>query len=269
MNAVLEALQLKADMEDVQSCKDDRCLPINHVGIKDLEHPIILHEPGATQTTIATCSFYVALPAQQRGTHMSRFISIMEEHYRNISIHQFQSMPAHVTEVLDAESSRIEMTFKMFRNKTAPISGLQSLMDYQVSLTGEYSGEASETLIKVAVPATSLCPCSKKISDYGAHNQRSLITLTVKPRDFISIVDLIDIAENNASAEVFSLVKRDDEKYLTEHAYNNPKFVEDIVRDLALSLNSDPRISGFRVETENYESIHNHSAYAMIDRLSK
>ncbi len=269
MNAVIDCFQIKDDMEDVQSGSDDRCLPIQQVGIKDFAHPIVLRDLDGSQNTIANCSFYVSLPAQQRGTHMSRFINIMQGHSHDICVAEFHRIPSHVIDALNAESSRVEMEFKMFRHKTAPISGQVSLMDYKVSLCGEYSEGRNQIWVSVAVPVTSLCPCSKKISKHGAHNQRSLVTLTVQTSSPLWIAELIDVAESNASAEVFSLVKRDDEKYLTEHAYENPKFVEDMVRDLALTLRDDPRISGYRVETENFESIHNHSAYAMIDQLNK
>ncbi len=256
-----------SQMTDVQAGIDLRSLEIQRVGIKDLTYPLIFEDKQGVQQTRANCNLYVKLAADQRGTHMSRFIDLMNQHCDEMSIEKFNLLPEEVADLLDASSSRVELNFTFFRWKEAPISGINSAMDYDVTLTGEFDGEKS-TIIKVAVPATSLCPCSKKISDFGAHNQRSLISITVKVTEPIWIEDIIEIAERNASAEVFGLIKRDDEKYLTEHAYNNPKFVEDIVRDVALNLQQDSRISGYIVETENFESIHNHSAYAMIDQMN-
>jgi len=266
------ALKIKHDLvnqlEDVQTSADRRCLAIQKVGIKDLSYPIIFNDKENSQQTRASCNLYVSLAAEQRGTHMSRFISLMNEHYQTCSIEKFRTFPKEVARRLEADSSKIEFNFSYFRWKRAPISGLESAMDYNVFLTGEYVDLKTEILIKVEVPVTSLCPCSKKISDYGAHNQRSLITITVKPIQQIWLEDIIDIAEQNASAELFGLLKREDEKFLTEHAHENPKFVEDIVRDVALNLQKDKRVEGFIVETENFESIHNHSAYAFIEQMN-
>jgi GTP cyclohydrolase I len=166
---------------------------------------------------------------------------------------------------LEAKAGVIEMNFPYFINKTAPISGVKSLMDYDVTLIGEIKGEEIDTQIKVIVPVTSLCPCSKKIADFGAHNQRSHVTITALIKEFVWIEELIEVVETNASCELYGLLKRPDEKHVTEKAYNNPKFVEDMVRDVAGQLNKDPRISRYKVESENFESIHNHSAYAMIE----
>ncbi len=268
MNAAIEEIQVTGAMADVQAGLEERCIPIQRVGIKDLRHPLSFTDRFGSQNTAANCSFYVSLAADQRGTHMSRFVAIMKDHYREMTIESFSLLPKLVAELLEAESSRVELSFTLFRWKTAPVSGIESVMDYQVKLIGEYRDQAVHTQIQVDIPVTSLCPCSKKISKYGAHNQRSLVSLTIEAREPVWIEDIIEIAERNASAEVFSLVKREDEKYLTEHAYENPKFVEDMVRDLALALERDKRVSGYRVETENFESIHNHSAYALIDKLA-
>ena len=265
------ALKIKPEfidkLDDVQASSDKRCIAIQKVGIKDLTYPLVFIDKGVRQQTKAFCNLYVSLAENQRGTHMSRFITLMNEHYKTFDIEKFNQLPEEVAKTLEAESSRIELNFTYFRWKKAPISGLESAMDYNVFMTGEYVNGNVETTIKVEVPATSLCPCSKKISDYGAHNQRSMITITVKPKESIWLEDIIVIAEQNASAEVFGLLKREDEKYLTEYAYENPKFVEDMVRDVVLSLQKDERIKGFVVEIENFESIHNHSAYAMIDKM--
>ena len=197
---------------------------------------------------------------------MSRFVEILNQHEREITVKSFREMLGEMTERLDAESGYIEMNFPYFVNKEAPISKVRSLMDYDVSFIGEIKGEETAMTVKVIVPVTSLCPCSKNISDYGAHNQRSHVTLTVRVDSFVWIEDLIDLVEKQASCEIYGLLKRPDEKYVTERAYDNPKFVEDMVRDIAAKLNEDERISAYIVESENFESIHNHSAYALISK---
>jgi len=209
---------------------------------------------------------YVNLPHQFKGTHMSRFVEILNQHEREITVKSFRNMLSEMTERLQAESGYIEMDFPYFVNKEAPISKVKSLMDYQASFIGEITGDQTSITVKVVVPVTSLCPCSKNISDYGAHNQRSHVTLTVRVDSFVWIEDLIDLVEEEASCEIFGLLKRPDEKYVTERAYDNPKFVEDIVRDIAARLNDDDRIDAYIVESENFESIHNHSAYALISK---
>src|SRR5207344_1293184 len=183
-----------------------------------------------------------------------------------ISVESFGDILSEMTQRLDAESGRIEMSFPYFVMKKAPVSGVQSLMDYKASLIGEIKNGKPELWIKVVVAATSLCPCSKRISDYGAHNQRSHITIRARVREHMWIEELIDIAEQEASCEVFGILKRPDEKWVTERAYDNPKFVEDIVRDVAVRLNNEDRVRAYVVEAENFESIHNHSAYAQIEK---
>jgi len=218
------------------------------------------------QHTIATFNMYVELPHNFKGTHMSRFVEILNSHDMEISVESFKDMLAEMARRLDADTGHIEMSFPYFINKSAPVSGVQSLMDYQVTFTGEIREGQDIMTIKVVVPVTSLCPCSKEISRYGAHNQRSHVTLTVRTNTFVWVEDLIDLVEKQASCELYGLLKRPDEKYVTEHAYDNPKFVEDMVRDVAAILNEDDRIDAYVVESENFESIHNHSAYAMIKR---
>ncbi len=197
---------------------------------------------------------------------MSRIVEILNQHEREITVKSFREMLGQMTERLDAESGYIEMNFPYFVNKEAPISKVKSLMDYDVTFIGEITGATTMMTVKVVVPVTSLCPCSKNISDYGAHNQRSHVTLTVRVESFVWIEDLIDLVEKEASCEIFGLLKRPDEKYVTERAYDNPKFVEDMVRDIAARLNQDSRITAYTVESENFESIHNHSAYALISK---
>ena len=254
------------EVEDVQGRADTRRIPINRVGIKDIRHPVRVKDRSAgEQHTIATFNMYVNLPHNFKGTHMSRFVEILHGE-REISVESFRAMLEKMTERLEADAGHIEMSFPFFVMKKAPVSGVESLMDYRASLTGEVRGGRTEMWIEVVVPVTSLCPCSKKISDYGAHNQRSHVTIKAKLRRHIWIEELIRIAETEASCELYGILKRPDEKYVTEHAYDNPKFVEDLVRDVAKRLNDDERIAAYVVEAENFESIHNHSAYALIER---
>ena len=220
---------------------------------------------GGDQHTIAMFNMYVNLPHNFKGTHMSRFVEILNVPGREISVDSFKDMLAEMTGRLEAEAGHIEMSFTYFVDKAAPVSGVRSLMDYEVTFIGEIRDGRPTMNLKVVVPVTSLCPCSKKISKYGAHNQRSHVTVNVRVHGFIWIEDVIDLVEKEASCELYGLLKRPDEKYVTERAYENPKFVEDMVRDIAAKLNQDDRVAAYAVESENFESIHNHSAYAMIE----
>jgi len=261
MNQAVEAQTIP----DTQNSIDTRHISIDKVGIKDIKHPVVVSDrSGREQHTVANLNMYVNLPDKYKGTHMSRFVEILNQHEYEITVKSFKRMIEQMIELLNAESGNIEMSFPYFINKSAPISGVQSLMDYQVTFIGLIEDKKPRVLVKVCVPVTSLCPCSKNISDYGAHNQRSHITACVKMRDFIWIEELIEAIESVASCELYGLLKRPDEKYVTERAYDNPKFVEDIVRDVAVKFNKDDRISSYTVESENFESIHNHSAYAML-----
>jgi GTP cyclohydrolase IB len=255
---------------DVQGSADTRRLAIDKVGIKAIRHPVrVADRDGGVQHTIATFNMYVGLPHNFKGTHMSRFVEILNSHEREISVESFETMLRDMVKRLEAEVGRIEMTFPYFINKAAPVSGVKSLMDYEITFTGEISKEGYSFTMKVIVPVTSLCPCSKRISEYGAHNQRSHVTITARTNTHIWIEELVRIAEQEASCELYGLLKRPDEKYVTERAYDNPKFVEDLVRDVATALNQDKRIDGYIVESENFESIHNHSAYALIEKNGK
>jgi GTP cyclohydrolase IB len=255
-----------AEVEDVQGRADTRRLRINRVGIKDINHPVRVKDRATgEQHTIATFNMYVSLPHNFKGTHMSRFVEILHTE-REISVESFRAMLETMTERLEADAGHIEMSFPFFVMKRAPVSGVESLMDYHASLIGERRGGETQMWVKVIVPVTSLCPCSKGISDYGAHNQRSHVTITARLRKHIWIEELIEIAESEASCELYGILKRPDEKHVTERAYDNPKFVEDMVRDVATRLNADERIGAYVVESENFESIHNHSAYALIER---
>ena len=207
---------------------------------------------------------YVNLPHNLKGTHMSRFVHILNSHEDYITVEIFKNMIREMVVLLEAQSGHVEMSFPYFIKKTAPVSKVKSLLDYNVSLIGEVKDGNSKLKVKVTVPVTSLCPCSKKISDYGAHNQRSHVTVTVAVKDFIWIEEIIDIVEKEASSELYALLKRPDEKFVTERAYDNPKFVEDMVRDISVYFNKDERVTEYTVESENFESIHNHSAYAQI-----
>lgn len=254
-------------IEDVQNTVDTRHLAIDKVGIKSIRHPVIVKDKsGGEQHTVAVFNMYVHLPQHFKGTHMSRFVEILNKNEHAISIESFESILREMVSRLEAESGHVEMTFPYFVNKAAPISGVKSLLDYEVTFIGEINQGKYDITVKVLVPVTSLCPCSKKISDYGAHNQRSHVTVTALINDFIWIEDIINLVEKQASCELYGLLKRPDEKFVTERAYDNPKFVEDMVRDVAAQLNAEKRIDAYVVESENFESIHNHSAYALIEK---
>lgn len=250
---------------DVQATPDTRQLQIDKVGIKDIRHPVRVKDRSeGEQHTIANFNMYVELPHNFKGTHMSRFVEILNNHEPEISVSSFKDMLTEMAERLEASTGHIEMNFPYFINKTAPVSRVKSLMDYDVTFIGATKNGVGSLTIRVVVPVTSLCPCSRKISDRGAHNQRSHVTLSVRANSFVWIEDIIDLVEKEASCELFGLLKRPDEKHVTERAYDNPKFVEDMVRDIATKLNADERIDAYVIESENFESIHNHSAYAMI-----
>ncbi len=254
-------------MADVQGSPDTRRISIDKVGIKDIRHPVrISDRSGGEQHTVATFGMYVELPHNFKGTHMSRFVQILNQHEREISVRTFRHMIGEMADLLEAEKAHIEMRFPFFVNKKAPVSGVESLIDYDVTLIGELEKGRSTMHLKVLVPVTSLCPCSKEISEYGAHNQRSHVTVSVESNAFIWIEEIVDVVESEASSELYGLLKRVDEKHVTERAYDNPKFVEDMVRDVAARLNDDERVMSYKVEAENFESIHNHSAYAQITR---
>lgn len=252
---------------DVQNSADTRHLAINKVGIKSIRHPVMVKDKSeGVQHTVANFNMYVHLPHNFKGTHMSRFVEILNHHGREISVESFESILREMVVKLEAQSGYIEMSFPYFINKTAPISGVQSMLDYDVTFIGEIVEGAYRFNMKVQVPVTSLCPCSKKISERGAHNQRSHVTITVRTKSPVWIEEVVRYAEEQASCELYGLLKRPDEKFVTERAYDNPKFVEDMVRDVAAVLNADDRIEHFIVESENFESIHNHSAYALIEK---
>ncbi len=254
---------------DIQSARDERNLPIDQVGIRGLKYPLAFaDQDGVARGTIAVANVYVALPADRKGTHMSRLVMLLEERAAPgaapLSVATLRGLLEDLVVRLDAPGGRIEFAFPFFVRKLAPVSGVASLLDYEVRLTGELADGRYSATVSVAVPVTSLCPCSKEISEYGAHNQRSTITIAVKATVPVFVNELLRVAEEEASCELYGILKRADEKYVTERAYNNPRFVEDLVRGVAGRLGTDARLDGYCVEAENFESIHNHSAYARI-----
>jgi GTP cyclohydrolase I len=254
-------------MPDVQDTPDTRHLVIQRVGVKGVRYPLTVRAGDAVQSTVGMWNMYVHLAEEKKGTHMSRFISLLEGMDVPLDVAYFSALMRDMVKLLDARAGRIEVSFPYFINKTAPISGVQSLMDYEVGFIGDIRNGQLEVSVKLQVPVTSLCPCSKQISAYGAHNQRSLISVTALLHDDypVAVDALIAKVEAQASCELYGLLKRPDEKYVTERAYDNPKFVEDLVRDVAVMLNNEPSVLAFTLEAENFESIHNHSAYALIE----
>ena len=263
-----EAVAIINAIPDVQNSSDTRRIAIQRVGVKGLRYPITLKTSNGDESSVGTWNMTVELPKEKKGTHMSRFIALLEEMNKHESAMDpvlIGIMLEKMLTLLEADSGRIELAFPYFINKTAPVSGVKSLMDYEVGMVGEINNGEIEVSLKVVVPVTSLCPCSKEISAYGAHNQRSHITVEAILKDVYPIDEFISAIEAQASCELYGLLKRPDEKFVTEHAYDNPKFVEDLVRDVAGVLNADDRISAYTLEAENFESIHNHSAYARIE----
>lgn len=259
-------------MQDVQGQSDNRGIPLDRVGIRGLMHPIlVLDRAGGRQKTIARVMMSVSLPREQKGTHMSRFVEVLNDHHREVTM---RTMPAILRDLrgrLDAASAGMELTFPYFIEREAPVSCAKALMDYETSFVGTSDATRGDFVLKVRVPVTSLCPCSKAISEYGAHNQRGYVTISVRtyPADdgfpqLVWIEELVVCATRSASAPVYPLLKRSDEKFVTEQAYDNPVFVEDMVRNAAVQLQTDPRISWIHVHAENIESIHNHSAFAEV-----
>jgi len=254
-------------LPDTQNTTDIRNIVINEVGIKDILHPInFIDRNQESLPSVANFTMTVRLPENVKGTHMSRFVEILNEKECAFSVQTFMNLVQTVADKLNSNSSHIIVDFPFFRKKSAPSSGVESLLDYHATLSGKIINGKTDLSVKVVVPVTSLCPCSKNISKYGAHNQRSHITIEAKASEGsdLYLEDLIDLAEQKASSELYAVLKREDEKVVTERAYDNPAFVEDIVRDIAVELNNNEKIDYYCLESENFESIHNHSAYAMI-----
>ncbi len=254
-------------MRDVQNERDHRNLPIDKVGIRGIRYPItVLDRHHKEQPTVAEVDMAVGLPKEFRGTHMSRFVEILNQYRWRIHTAKIAEILKKIMEKLPSHSAFIRMRFPYFIEKAAPVSKEKSLMSYQVELVATlFENGRKDTVLTVEVPVMTLCPCSKEISEKGAHNQRALVKISVRMKKLVWIEELIETAESCASAELFSLLKREDEKYITERAYDNPVFVEDLVREIFLKLKDDERITWFRIEAESLESIHNHNAFAIME----
>jgi GTP cyclohydrolase I len=271
MNDMNPAFLKASAMPDVQSTLDERALPIEQVGIRGVRHPLTIRSKTGNFPSVGTFEMDVALPAHVKGTHMSRFMALLQKQDHAIDSTTVVALVKEMLPLLDAKEGHVQFTYTHFVKKAAPVSGVESLMDYEVTWMANAKQNATGTTdvelgLRAQVPVMSLCPCSKEISEFGAHNQRSHVTMTVTldSNTQMTVEDLVTAAESEASSELWGLLKRPDEKWVTEHSYSNPKFVEDLVRDVAGNLKADQRIHSFVVEAENFESIHNHSAFARI-----
>jgi len=256
-------------MIDVQNMHDLRQIEIDKVGVKNVKYPIVvLDKINGVQHTVATIDMYVNLPHNYKGTHMSRFVEILHDNKSMINMKNFPNILREMKERLNAEAAHMEVKFPYFIKKEAPVTKTPSYLEYQCGVLGHMdgSGKMKEFIVSVSVPISTLCPCSKEISEYGAHNQRGVVKVDVKFKKFFWIEDLINIIERCSSSDIYSILKREDEKFVTERAFDNPKFVEDVVRDIAETLGADTNILWFAIEAENFESIHNHSAYAFLEK---
>jgi len=259
---------------DIQNTPDNREVPLQKVGVKELDYPVqVLDKVNGKQQTTAVVSLFVNLPHDYKGTHMSRFVEIFHKHHTSLGMKQFLIMLEEIRQSLDAQKAFGSMSFPFYMEKTAPVSKAKSLMSYQCTYEGEVSSEKQNFYIKISVPVTTVCPCSKAISEYGAHNQRGTVTVKLQNTSLFWIEDVIEVIEASASCGLYSILKRPDEKHVTEHAYDNPRFVEDVVREVYLGLKNfnkcDRPFEWFSVECENYESIHNHNAYAYTEYTRK
>lgn len=253
------------EMDDIQNRRDDRKIEINKVGVKNIRYPItVLDKAKGVQHTVASVNMYVDLPHRFKGTHMSRFVEILNKYKGDIAIKNFSKILKEMKAKLRAKSAHLEVEFPYFIEKEAPVSRAKSLMEYICRFTGS-SNTKEDFTVGIVVPITTVCPCSKAISEVGAHNQRSIVTVNLRFKKFIWIEDIIRLVEESASSDLYSILKRPDEKFVTEKAYGNPMFVEDVVREVARKLKKDRNITWFTVESENFESIHNHSAYAFVE----
>jgi GTP cyclohydrolase IB len=253
-------------MNDIQNQRDHRKIEINKVGVKNIRYPItVLDKAKGFQHTVANVNMFVDLPHRFKGTHMSRFVEILNKYKGSIAIKNLSKILTEVKRKLKAKTAHLEVEFPYFVEKEAPVTKAKSLMEYICRFCGS-SNEREDFYVGIVVPITTVCPCSKEISEFGAHNQRSLVTVNLRFKKFIWIEDIIQLVEECASCDLYSILKRPDEKYVTEKAYENPMFVEDVVREIAKRLKRDKNITWFTVESENFESIHNHSAYAFVER---
>lgn len=258
------------ELKDTQNETDDRNIAIDRVGVKALKFPLqVRNKDGSTQRTVATTALAVDLPHHFKGTHMSRFVEVLNSHGNCLDVREMTAIPKELLGRLDARKAHVEFRFPFFRTKPAPVTGMSGVMDYEVVFEAESDVDGNhDFILTVIVPVATLCPCSKAISERGAHNQRGTVTYSVRFRQPIWIEDLVDLVEASASCELYSLLKRPDEKAVTERAYDNPVFVEDLVRNIAARSNAQEDIRWYRVEAENQESIHNHNAYAVIEKAT-
>ena len=264
----LRQLPWEIRMKDIQTQRDHRRIEINKVGVKQIRYPItVLDKAKGVQHTVAHVNMYVDLPHHFKGTHMSRFVEILNKYKGDISLQNFSKILGEMKQKLRAKTAHLEIEFPYFIEKEAPVTRAKSLMEYTCRFCGSSTQkEAHDFYVGVVVPITTVCPWSKEISSFGAHNQRSIVTVHLRFKKFIWIEDIIQTIEQCASCDLYAILKRVDEKYVTEKAYENPMFVEDVVREIAKRLKKDPNITWFTVESENFESIHNHSAYAFVER---
>lgn len=254
------------DLPDIQSLPDDRNIPLDRVGVKGLRWPItVLDKKNGTQKTIATVSMYVNLPHNFRATHLSRFLEILNNYHDTDWIDQTGEILEKIRSSLNADEAHMEIEFEYFIEKEAPVSEQPSLMSYNCRFVSSFQ-KSEDFILGVTVPVNTLCPCSKEISEFGAHNQRCNVTVQVRYSSIIWIEDIIELVESSASGGLFSILKRSDEKYMTEHAYTNPRFVEDVVREIAIKLNRMDNVTWYCIEAESQESIHNHNAYACVEK---
>ncbi len=255
-----------SELKDTQNERDERNIPIERVGVKSLRYPVtVRNQDGSDQHTVATVAMAVDLPHHYKGTHMSRFVEVLNSHGQCLDVRHMSALPKEMLKRLEARRAHVDFAFPFFRSKAAPVTGKEGMMDYEACFEVEAAAEGKvDFVITVKVPVTTLCPCSKAISEYGAHNQRGVVTYSVRSSKLIWLEELIDRVESCASCQLFSLLKRPDEKSVTEKAYENPVFVEDLVRNVAAKTNEDKRVTWYRVEAENFESIHNHNAYALV-----
>ncbi|CAN1562589.1 COG1469 Uncharacterized conserved protein [Fimbriimonadaceae bacterium] len=253
-------------MVDIQNSQDERNIPIDKVGVKKVKFPIHVRErDNGLQRTVGVFTLTVDLPKEYKGTHMSRFLEVLGEYSQDISSETIPDILAKLRERLNAETSHLEVGFTFFREKAAPVTGKVGMMGYECAFIAS-GGSKNEFILELTVPVTTLCPCSKEISAYGAHNQRGYVKVRVKPNGMLWLEDVIDLIEASGSAQLYPVLKRPDEKFVTEQAYLNPRFVEDMVREVALAFDANALISSYEIEVENHESIHDHNAYAYLAR---
>lgn len=251
---------------DIQATPDERNIAIDKVGVRGIRYPImVLDRAEGNQHSIGDFTLTVSLPHHFKGTHMSRFLEVLNENQHEVSVHSISKILSELKSRLTAESAHLEVEFTFFMTKKAPVTGKEGMMGYQCRFIAESNG-SEDFVIQIEVPVTTLCPCSKEISARGAHNQRGVVTLRVRTKEHVWIEELIESVESCGSCQLYPVLKRPDEKFVTEHAYDNPRFVEDMVREVAIAMNQDDRVTWYEIEVENHESIHAHNAYAYLVR---